>query len=149
MSYVFLYSGAYELRIRQRTTQAQSASQRSQAMFRQFRQARCLARFNAFALLGDAAIGVPGGVADGIRLGLNNTTAGDAFRQLPHQYLVNETAGERDRINRQLRASEQMAILTAPGFRASAQPIARAKAPARTDRRNTGSRGPPSHRGTP
>ena len=62
-------------------------------------------------------VGVPGGVADDIRLGLNNTTAGDAFRQLPHQYLANETAGERDRINRQLRASErQMAILTAARF---------------------------------
>ena len=54
---------------------------------------------------------MPGGVADDIRLGLNNTTAGDAFRQLSHQYLANEIAGERDRIHRQLRASErQMAI---------------------------------------
>ena len=35
------------------------------------------------------------------------------------------------------------------GFRASARPIARAKALARTDRRNTGSREPPSRRGTP
>ena len=57
-------------------------------------------------------VGVPGGVADDIRLGLDNTTAGDAFRQLPHHYLANEIAGERDRINRQLRASKrQMAIL--------------------------------------
>ena len=57
-------------------------------------------------------VGVPGGVADYIRLGLNNTTAGDAFRQLTHQYLANEIAGERDRINRQPRASDrQKAIL--------------------------------------
>ena len=56
-------------------------------------------------------MGVPGGVADDIRLGLNNTTASDAFRQLPNQYLANEIAGERDRIDRQLRASErQIAI---------------------------------------
>src|ERR1700732_2820021 len=52
-------------------------------------------------------VGVPGGVADDIRLGLNNSTAGDAFGQLPHQYLANEIAGERDRIDRQLRASER------------------------------------------
>ena len=64
-------------------------------------------------------IGVPGSVADDIRLGLNNTTAGNAFRQLPHQYLANEIASERDRINRQLRASERQmatAILTAARF---------------------------------
>ena len=34
---------------------------------------------------GHPPVGVPGGVADDIGLGLNNTTAGDAFRQLPHQ----------------------------------------------------------------
>jgi hypothetical protein len=50
---------------------------------------------------------VPGGVADDIGLGLNNTTAGDAFGQLPHQYLADEIAGENDRIDRQLRASER------------------------------------------
>src|SRR5271166_2904049 len=62
-------------------------------------------------------VGMPGGVADDIRLGLNDTTAGDAFGHLPHQYLANETAGERDRIDRQLRAGErQMAILTAARF---------------------------------
>src|SRR5436190_13120901 len=62
-------------------------------------------------------VGVPGGVADDIRLGLNNTTAGDALGQLPHQYLANEITGERGRIDRQLRASErQRAILTAAGF---------------------------------
>ena len=58
-----------------------------------------------------------GSVADDIRLGFNNTTAGYAFRQLPHQHLADEIAGERDRINRQLRASErQMVILTAARF---------------------------------
>ena len=58
-----------------------------------------------------------GSVADDIRLGLNNTTAGDAFGQLPHQNLANEIAGEKDRTNRQLRASKrQMAILTAARF---------------------------------
>src|SRR4051795_5802655 len=61
--------------------------------------------------------GMPGGVADDIRLGLNNSTADDAFRQLPHQYLANEIAGEIDRINWQLRASKrQTAILTAVSF---------------------------------
>src|SRR5579859_7715518 len=55
---------------------------------------------------------MPGGVTDDIRLGLDNTTAGDAFGQLPHQYRANEVAGERDRVGRQLRASDrQMVIL--------------------------------------
>jgi hypothetical protein len=48
---------------------------------------------------------VPGGIADDIGLGLDNAAADDAFRQLAHQYLANEIAGERDRIDRQLRAS--------------------------------------------
>ena len=62
-------------------------------------------------------VGVPGRVAHDIRLGLNNATSGDAFRQLPHQYLAEKRTGERDRIDRQLRASErQMAILTAARF---------------------------------
>src|SRR3954451_18094785 len=42
-------------------------------------------------------VGMPRGVADDIRLSLNNSTAGEAFRQLPHQFLANEIAGERDR----------------------------------------------------
>jgi len=59
-------------------------------------------------------VGVPGGVSHDIRLGLNNTTLCDAFGQLPHQYLANEVAGERDRINWQFRASKRrMAILMA------------------------------------
>ena len=62
-----------------------------------------------FDQLSHPPVGVPGSVADDIRLGLNNTTAGNAFRQLTHQYLANEIAGERDRINRQLRASERAA----------------------------------------
>src|SRR5207248_3809163 len=63
------------------------------------------------------AVGVPRGVADDIRLGLDNTTAGGAFRHLPHQYLANQIAGESDRINRQLRASERRtAILMAARF---------------------------------
>src|SRR3954449_5931097 len=66
---------------------------------------------------GHPPVGVLGGVADDIRLRFNNTTAGDAFRQRPHQYLANEIAGERDRINRQLRAGErQMAIHTTVRF---------------------------------
>ena len=43
-------------------------------------------------------IRVPGGVADDIGLGLDNTAAGSTFRQCPHQYLANEKAGERGRI---------------------------------------------------
>jgi hypothetical protein len=63
------------------------------------------------------AIGVSGGVADDIRLGLYNPTAGDALGQLPHQNLAKEIAGERERIDRQLRASERrMAILIAASF---------------------------------
>lgn len=58
-------------------------------------------------------VDAPGGVADDIRLGLNNTTAGDAFGRLPHQDLANQIAGERDRINRQLRTSERPIALAA------------------------------------
>src|ERR1700693_3953740 len=66
---------------------------------------------------GHPPVGVPGGVADDIRLGLNNTTAGDAFGQHPHQHLANEIAGERFRINRQFRARERrMAIHAAARF---------------------------------
>ena len=54
-----------------------------------------------------APIGVPGGVADDIGLGLDNAAAGDAFRQFPHQQLADEKAGERGRIDRQLRARER------------------------------------------
>ena len=56
---------------------------------------------------GHPPVGMPGGVAGDIRLGLDNTAAGDAFRQLPHQNLANEIAGERRRIGRQLRAGER------------------------------------------
>ena len=42
-----------------------------------------------------------------MRLGLDDTTAGDTFGQLPHQHLADEIAGERDRIDRQFRASER------------------------------------------
>jgi hypothetical protein len=61
---------------------------------------------------------VPGGVADDIRLGLDNTTAGDAFRQLTHHHLANEiAASETVSIGSSERASERlMAILTAAGF---------------------------------
>src|SRR4029077_20827282 len=44
---------------------------------------------------GHPPVGVPGGVADDIRLRFNNAIAGDAFRQLPHQYFAKEIAGER------------------------------------------------------
>src|SRR5262249_51684643 len=61
--------------------------------------------------------GVPGSVAHDIRLGLNDATAEDAFRQLSHQHLADQIAGERDGIDRQLRASERrMAILTKARF---------------------------------
>src|SRR5512132_1817989 len=63
------------------------------------------------------SVGMSGSVTDDIRLGFNNKTAGDAFRQLSHQHLADEIAGERDRIDRQLRASEQqVAILMAARF---------------------------------
>ena len=62
-------------------------------------------------------VAVPGGVADDIRLGLDDAAAGDAFGQLPHQHLADEIAGERLRIDRQLRAGErQMAVLVAVRF---------------------------------
>jgi hypothetical protein len=38
--------------------------------------------------------GVPGGVADDIRLGLDDAAAGDAFGHLPHQNLADEKASE-------------------------------------------------------
>jgi len=47
-----------------------------------------------------------GGVADDIGFGLDDTAAGDAFRQLPHHELADEIAGESGRILRQLRAGE-------------------------------------------
>ena len=60
------------------------------------------------------AVGVPGGIAHDIRLGLDDTTAGDTFGQLPHQHLADEIAGERDRIDRQFRASERRVAIPKP-----------------------------------
>src|ERR1700746_889946 len=78
---------------------------------------RAHARETANDYAESSPVGVPSGVADDIRLGLDNTTAGDAFRQLPHQYLANEIACKIARINPQFRARErQMAILAAPRF---------------------------------
>src|ERR1043165_1603446 len=51
--------------------------------------------------------GMPGGIAQDVRLGLDHTTAGDTFGQFPHEYFANEMTGERDRVTRQLRASER------------------------------------------
>ena len=48
-----------------------------------------------------------GGIADDIRLGFDDATGGDAFRQFPHQYFPNQIPRKRDRIDRQLRASER------------------------------------------
>ncbi len=63
------------------------------------------------------AVGVPRGVADDIRLGLDNTAAGHALGSLPHQYLADEITSERDRIDRQLRTRERwMATLTPAKF---------------------------------
>jgi hypothetical protein len=53
------------------------------------------------------AVGVPGGVADDIRLGLDDAANSDACSHLPLQYLVDEITSERDRIDRQLRTSER------------------------------------------
>ena len=75
------------------------------------------------------------GIANDIRLGLNNTTGDHAFGQLSHQYLPNEVAGERGRANWQLCASERgMGILVAAGFRRFARPIVLVKGPARKGR---------------
>ena len=51
-----------------------------------------------------APVGVPGGVADTIGLGLDDAAARRAFGQLPHEELANEKAGERGRVDRQRRA---------------------------------------------
>jgi hypothetical protein len=60
---------------------------------------------------------VPRGVADDIRLGLDDPAAGDAFGHLPHQHLADEITSERDRIDRQLCARERwMAILMPARF---------------------------------
>ena len=53
------------------------------------------------------AVGAPRGVADNIRLGLDDTAAGGAFGHLPHQFLADEITSERDRIDRQLRTRER------------------------------------------
>jgi hypothetical protein len=42
-----------------------------------------------------------------IRLGLDDTAAGDAFGHLPHEDLADEITSERDRIDRQLRTRER------------------------------------------
>ena len=87
-----------------------------------------------------APIGVPGGVADDIGLRLDNAAACRAFGQFPHQELADEKAGERGGVDRQRRPGERLRpCLWRPGF-TSAQPDARATAPARTDRRNIASR---------
>ena len=56
---------------------------------------------------GHPAIGVPGGVAHDIGLGLDDAPAGDAFRQRPHHQPADEKAGERGGIDRQLRTGER------------------------------------------
>jgi hypothetical protein len=64
-----------------------------------------------------SAVGVSRGVADDIRLGLDDAAAGDAFGHLPHQYLADEITSERDRIDRQLRTRERwMATLMPARF---------------------------------
>ena len=64
-----------------------------------------------------AAVGVPRGVTDNIRLGLDDAAAGDAFGLLPHQYLADEITSERDRIDRQFRTRERwMATLMPARF---------------------------------
>jgi len=63
------------------------------------------------------AIGVPRGVADDIRLGLDDAAAGGAFGHLPHQNLADQKASERDRLERQLRTRERwMATLMPARF---------------------------------
>ena len=96
-------------------------------------------------------IAVPSGVADNIRLGLDNPPADDAFRQLPHHHLADEITGQRLRIDRQLGTRDRrMATLTAATVSLHQLDQMRArKAQARTDRQNTASRAPPSPRQTP
>src|SRR5262249_27056989 len=60
------------------------------------------------------AVGVPRGVADDIRLGLDDAAAGEAFRQLRHQYLAEEITSDRDRIDRQLRTRERRMDILMP-----------------------------------
>jgi hypothetical protein len=63
------------------------------------------------------AVGVPRGVTDDIRLGLDDTAASDAFGHLPQQYLADETTSEGDGIDRQLRTRERwMATLMPARF---------------------------------
>ena len=65
------------------------------------------------------SVGVPGGVADDVGLGFDNTAAGYPFRQFAHQQLADEKAGERGRIDRQLRARERrVGLLAIAGFQA-------------------------------
>src|SRR6185503_16651567 len=64
---------------------------------------------------GHPAIGMPGGIADDIRLGLNNEAAHDAFRQLAHHYLPDEIAGKCGGIGRKPGARERWKVVAA-GF---------------------------------
>jgi hypothetical protein len=73
---------------------------------------------------GHPAVGVPRGVANDIRFGLDDTAAGDAFGRLPHENLADEKASERDRVDRQLRSRERrMATLMATLMPVRFQPI--------------------------
>src|SRR5262249_42608978 len=79
------------------------------------------------------AEGVPRGVADDIRLDLDDAAAGDALGHLSHQYLADEIASETVSTGRSARESGGWPPLCRSGFSASARPIARVKAPAQTD----------------
>src|SRR5262249_222200 len=56
-------------------------------------------------------VGMPCGISDRIRLGLDDTPAEDAFGQFPHHQLANQIACERDGIGRQLHAGERRMVV--------------------------------------
>src|SRR5208282_5017244 len=95
---------------------------------------------------GDAAVGVTGGVADAVCLGLDDAAARRAFGQNPHQHFADEKTRKLSGIDGQLRPVQHA---RARYFTASARPNSRATLPARTGRQSIGSRGPLCHPGTP
>ena len=74
---------------------------------------------------GHAAVGVPGGVADAIRLGLDDAAAHDACGQHPPDHLADEETSEPGGINGQLRPIQHAKARFSHGLWPSAGNVSR------------------------